>query len=104
MVAHLHTLEGGGIAEETAAAQQLHLLVHLKPDGLLLLFGGTLQALSQSLIREAVLINAVNSITDIEEIPGHEHGGFRHERQERDLLHFRQPQLRHYLNLFTAVF
>ena len=82
---HLNATEIDSIARELGTTNQLTLLLHLLHNLVLLLFGSSLQALRKRLFGEALLIDTVDGIANIQEVLEDQYGFFRQERQERHL-------------------
>ena len=103
-MAYLDTSEGYCLASELRTTDELQFTTHLIHDGLLLHLGGSLHAFRHGLFGEALLIDAVNGIADIEEVFDNHHGVLGQERQERHLALLDSSKLGNDLHLFAGVF
>ena len=103
-VTHLYPTKGYSLTPELRTTNQLQLLTHLFHKVLLLLFRSSFQTFCHSLLGEAFLVDAVNGITNVQEVFHHHQCLLRKERQKRHLTLFYNSQFRYYLHLFTLIF
>ena len=89
---------------EFCCGAQLSLALHFLLDSLLLHLRFVLQALSQSLLGESLVIDAADGIADETEILCYQYGVFRKETQEGHLLIDQHRQFRHNLDAVLAFF
>ena len=100
---HLNTTESYCLASKLWSTDELQFTTHLTHNILLFLLSGTLQTLSHSLLRKALLIGALYSIMNIKEIFDHQKTVLRKERQKRHLVILNDAQLWHDVYLLTFI-
>lgn len=103
LVAELYVHVPSSILYELTAGDELCLTLQFLLYLLLLHLGLTFQLLGESLRGEALVVDTLDGVVDIEEVLCHQQCVVREELQERHLLLGERCQLRHYLHLLQLV-